>query len=105
MRIGTVAYTLASIGLLGCSLMFCGCLTPQQREMTCQAAQIAYETYQGVLAGGHQPSKDEIIAATAAAAFLHAYCAWTATDAPVSTGRAFVIDSNGVLVVRPPAVQ
>ena len=100
---------LISLGLVGIAcamLLFCGgCMTPQQKGISCQAAQTAYAAYYAILAAGHEPSEAEVYAAAAGAAVLHAYCGWSTVPAEKSTGRAYVIDTHGVLIVVPPPVQ
>lgn len=57
--------------------LFTGCLTPSEKQWTCDNAAAAYEAYKAAVAAGHQPSQDEIIAVAGAAQFLRFYCGWT----------------------------
>lgn len=63
----------------------------------CERYVAAYQLYQASTAGGRVPSKDEVQAAQAAAAYLQLRCGWTAPAA-----RGFrVEDAYGVPIIRP----
>ena len=63
----------------------------------CEKYVAAYQLYMSSTAGGRVPSKDEIQAAQAAAAYLQLRCGWTAPAA-----RGFrVVDAHGVPVITP----
>lgn len=68
-----------------------GCKTPSADQ--CATYRAVYEAYQATLEI-RQPSKEEIMGAKAAAAYLTVTCGWTATK-----GK----DANGVPVIVPPA--
>lgn len=71
-------------------------------EQTCDSAKLAYATYQAVLAASEQPSRDQILAAATAGAFLQAYCGWTVPTTKARGQQAVVADANGVLILVPP---
>lgn len=74
-----------------------GCMTTQQKQWTCETAQAAYEAYKAVIAAGHTPSNDEVLAAAGASAFLRLWCGWE-----VPTTRAVPYDQNWVVTITPP---
>jgi hypothetical protein len=92
---------LMSLGLLG---GIAGCTT-LERQQTCETARVAYEVYMAVLESGDAPSKEQIMAAKAAAAFLAVYCAVPvpeATPADPATRGSFAppaVDGYGVLIL------
>lgn len=85
-----------------------GCATMDKyKPYTCIAAEVAYTAYVSVINKGGHPSQDQINGARIAAAFLEAYCGWSAptTTPGVESGKAVpvpVLDHNGVLVVIRP---
>lgn len=84
--------------------MAVGCASqggPSQ-EQTCESAKLAYATYQAVLAASEQPSRDQILAAATAGAFLQAYCGWVVPVTKARGQQAVVADANGVLILAPP---
>lgn len=95
--------TIAGIAALSASFLLTpGCATsgtPEQHAQTCATAQAAYAAYQAVLAASDKPSKDQILAAAAAGAFLQVQCGWTT---PPTKARGPIADANGVLILTPP---
>lgn len=82
------------------AVVMTGCASnPEQHAQTCATAQAAYAAYQAVIAASEKPSRDQIIAAAAAGAFLQASCGWTT---PPTRARGPVADPNGVLILQPP---
>lgn len=77
-----------------------GCQTAPENAQTCEDSAALYQAYQASLATGRPVSKEEIVAATSAGAFLRWYCGWTN---PVSRGLTGAIhDGNGVPVLKAP---
>ena len=91
------AFMALSLSLLitGCLI---GCLSPAQKAQTCESASALYAAYQASLATGRPVSKDEIVAATSAGAFLRWYCGWTNRSTRAMTAS----DSNGVPILTAP---
>jgi hypothetical protein len=88
--------------------LLAGCMTPAQKQWTCDTAAAAYGAYQATIEAGHKPSQNEVYAAAAGGAFLRLYCGWTspittetvtrnAVNKPVPT-----VDANWVPVLIPP---
>lgn len=96
-----VAVILATICLT--AVFGCAQLRPpapgEPPTQTCQTAQTAYLVYLAVINAGGEPSRDQILAATAAAVFLQQYCGWTP---PPITGL-HTEDWRGVPVIIFPA--
>ena len=86
------------------SALLVGCLTPQQKQWTCDTARVAYEAYQvAETAGLLDPAT--VAEARLAAAFLNAYCGWYPVPTRDAKGRfldASSVDANGVLVISKP---
>lgn len=79
------------------ALAITACQSPTDKIKTCDTARVLYEAYQASLQTGRPVSKDEIMVATSAAAFLRLYCGWTNEPA-----RSFATsDSNGVPILVP----
>lgn len=87
-----------SLGLVAI-LAGCSSTSNWNKEQTCETATLAYTVYQAVVASGHEPSKEEVMAARAAAAFLSVYCGWTTPAAKSGLGDRKWVDSRGVLIV------
>lgn len=94
--------SLSVVGVLwGLALVFVavalmtGCASgPEAKVKQCSHYAVIYETYTATVGEGlREASKEEVIAATAAAAFLRAYCGWTPTRG---------LDENGVPILVPP---
>lgn len=86
--------------LLFAWLIGSGCQTAPEKAQTCESAAALYQAYQASLETGRPVSKEEIVAATSAGAFLRWYCGWTN---PVSRGLTGAIhDGNGVPVLKAP---
>ena len=96
-------------GALAASLLFGnGCASGGASQVfnpeNCSKAKLAYELYQATLEV-RDPSKEEIMAAKIAAAFLAAQCGWTQETSPAARGtRGFELatDTNGVPIVHAP---
>ncbi len=84
-----------------------GCLSPQQKEWTCERAQAAYAAYQTAEASGLVMDPRVVASARLAGAFLAAYCGWNTTGsrsvAPGAAQSAPAVDKNGVLILDPPS--
>jgi hypothetical protein len=84
---------LAVICTLGCST------TVPER---CEKYNAAYNLYKAS-AAVRDVSKDEITAASSAAAFLQIYCGWTTVKSKTRGGsRGPLMDDNGVPIIQPP---
>ena len=75
-----------------------GCTTFNKQD-ACSAAQTAYSVYLAVINADGQPSKDQILAAQAAAVVLQQQCGW----APPGAGSKGVPvnDRRGVPIIIP----
>lgn len=93
--------TLTTIALVAAALLVPGCASsnPEQHAQTCATAQAAYQAYKAVIDASEKPSRDQIIAAAAAGAFLQASCGWTT---PPTRARGTPVDANGILILQPP---
>lgn len=78
-----------------------GCSTVSKQD-ACTAAQSAYAIYLAVINAEGTPSKDQILAATAAAAVLQSQCGWAAPVQTRSLNPAVRSDAYGVPVLLPP---
>lgn len=96
--------TLRILLLATAALLFVGCIvtgcagTQADRQHTCESARAVYEAYQATLAI-REPSRDEVIAAAAAGAFLRISCGWTT---PQTRGQSDPFDGYGVLILTAP---
>jgi hypothetical protein len=97
----TLLGKLAAFGAVASLAIGCAQL-PGDREQTCANAIAAYEVYRAVIAAGDKPSKEQVLAAAAAGAFLQVNCGYTAPV--VKSGRVAIVpvDSNGVLILQAP---
>ena len=89
----TLLALLAALALAGC--------TTFNKQDACAAAQTAYSVYLAVINADGQPSKDQILAAQAAAAVLQSQCGWTPPAAQKSK-RAAMVDARNVPILLPP---
>lgn len=80
-----------------------GCTTFNKQD-ACAAAQTAYSVYLAVINADGQPSKDQILAAQAAAAVLQSQCGWTRPSATKSRSvkASARVDGNMVPIILPP---
>ena len=86
--------------LLFAGMVGAGCQTGPEKVQTCEESAALYQAYQASLETGRPVSKEEIVAATSAGAFLRWYCGWTN---PVSRGLTGAIhDAHGVPVLKAP---
>lgn len=100
-----------TVGIISILAAAClaGCMTPAQKQWTCETAHAAYGAYQSTIAAGHKPSESEVYAAAAGGTFLTIYCGWTSpvVAEPVVVRGAKVVtvptvDVNWVPVLVPP---
>ena len=78
--------------------LLAGCSSTPDKSQRCSSYAAAYNAYQAISAQ-RTPSKDEVMAAQAAAAFLSMYCNWGPAAA---AGRELGVDQNGVPIIVPP---
>lgn len=74
-----------------------GCVTPEQKQMTCDTARAVYEGYKKTLAAGHVATDEERIAVAGAAQFLLTICNWTSPNRGL-----FYVDENYIPVIQAP---
>ena len=80
-----------------------GCVTPQQKEWTCNTAQAAFEGYKAAQAAGHKAEPAELISVAGAAQFLRIYCKW---ESPFGGSRGlYTVDENWIPILVPPLVR
>lgn len=82
---------------LVCLVLTIGCSSVPDKESRCSSYAAAYNAYK-IIAAQRGPSKDEILAAQAAAAFLSMYCNWAPA---VAAGRDLGVDEYGVPIITP----
>ncbi len=88
---------------LSCAVAIVGCqMTPEQQQQTCATAQASFAAYQAVIAASEKPSKDQIVAAAAAGAFLQAMCGWQPAKTRGARAGVVPVDANGVLILVEP---
>ena len=83
------------------ALALAGCTTFNKAD-ACTAAQTAYSVYLAVINADGQPSKDQILAAQAAAVVLQQQCGWTPPMVSKKAKSARAVDINMVPVLLPP---
>ena len=83
------------------ALALAGCTTFNKAD-ACATAQTAYSVYLAIINADGQPSKDQILAAQAAAAVLQQQCGWTPPMVSKKTKSAIFIDANKVPIILPP---
>lgn len=84
--------------LVAAAAVLVGCASQPGSDDPCERYVAAYQLYQASLASGRVPSKDEVQAAQAAAAYLQLRCGWTAPAA-----RGFTVeDGYGVPILTAP---
>lgn len=104
---GRIGVTLPMIfaALLACAMcVSTGCQSTGDASNRCEYYSSAYLAYQAIAeVRSEDVSKEEIMAARAAAVFLRAYCGWSADPAAAAkSGRAEPKDANGVLILTRP---
>ena len=98
--------------VIGALLIGCSSTQPTwNKEQTCETAKLAYTVYKEVLAAGGTPSKEEIMAARSASAFLAVYCGWvdpnqvqsgTPVSKKINKADVSKTDGYGVLILVEP---
>lgn len=78
-------------------ILLAGCVSPDEKKMTCETAEAAYVAYREAVAAGHTPSKEEIIAVAGAAQFLRIWCGWG-----VTARNPWPMDQNLVPILNKP---
>lgn len=90
---------LLCLGLAAIFATGCAGNLPGDREQTCANAAAAYEVYKAVLNSGDKPSKEQVLAAAAAAAFLQINCGYVSPTTKSANGTTVNVDRNGVLIL------